>query len=144
MSNKNLNDDAVAKLESQVTGMMMGLSFTVTHEFRPPSLTQRRTATIALSGGRSLRIALSANDEGCAKLGSAMFAVHPTDVDGSMKNDSLGELLNMISGQLQRAMSIDSALGLPALHEEGLEEAMDWRNIKLRSGEVELCVSLSD
>jgi hypothetical protein len=73
-----------------------------------------------------------------------MFAVHPTDVDGSMKNDSLGELLNMISGQLQRAMSIDSALGLPALHEEGLEEAMDWRNIKLRSGEVELCVSLSD
>lgn len=143
MSEKRLSDDAVAKLVTQVTSTMMGLSFAVSGE-KGSVATERRTATISLKGGRQLTIALSANDISCARMGSAMFSVEPAQVDGSMKNDSLGELLNMISGQIQRAMSIDSALGLPAVHEAGLAGTEHWRTVRLRSGDVELHVAISE
>lgn len=143
MSNKVLTDEAVAKLVSQVTNTMLGISFAVSQDASGETA-QRRTATIKLSGGRQLTIALAANDVGCAKMGSAMFSVELAEVDGSMKNDSLGELLNMISGQLQRAMSIDSALGLPKVHEAGLAGTEGWRTVHLRSGDVELHVAMSE
>ncbi len=143
MSQKVLTDEAVAKLVTQVTHTMLGLSFAVTDNMTGERC-ERRTATISLSGGRQLTIALSANDVGCAKMGSAMFSVALAEVDVSMKNDSLGELLNMISGQLQRAMSIDSALGLPAVHEAGLAGTEGWRTVHLRSGDVELHVAMSE
>lgn len=143
MNEKNISDDVVAKLVSQVTGTMLGLRFDVSKEARPAFTGAQRTATLQLSGGRQLTIALSATDEGCARMSSAMFSVEPAQVDGSMKNDSLGELLNMISGQIQRALAIDSALGLPAVHESGLSSAERWRTVKLRSGDVELLVALS-
>lgn len=141
---RTLSDDVVAKLVTHVTSTMMGLHFSVSADGHPPASAKQRTATISLSGGRRVTIALSANDEGCTRMSSAMFSVKPSEVDASMKNDSLGELLNMISGQIQRAMSLDSALGLPSVHENGLDGTEHWQNVKLRAGEVELLVSIHE
>lgn len=48
-------------------------------------------------------------------LSSAMFSVGPGEVDTSMINDALCELVNMTAGLVKGALSLDQALGLPRI-----------------------------
>jgi hypothetical protein len=62
-----------------------------------------------------LTVGLSSDEEGCSKLAGAMFGLEKADVDASMMNDSLCELVNMTAGLLKRVMSLNQALGLPRI-----------------------------
>lgn len=105
--------DKLAELVSTVTTTMFGLTF------RPDSASDGgprlswRTAMLPIPGKSPITIGLSSDEQGCALLGSAMFACPAAEVDGTMMDDSLCELVNMTAGLLKSTMSLDQALGLP-------------------------------
>src|SRR5215831_1276245 len=114
---KTLTDEHVAKLVTNVTQSMLGIRFGVApSRDAAPHLCWR--AAVLDIGERSMSVALSSDQNGCAVLGSALFACATAAVDTSMMNDSLAELVNMTAGQIKGAMKLDQALGLPRVLED--------------------------
>ena len=106
--------DAMASLVSGVTQTMLGLTFVPGEAQVSPGLTWR-TAILPIAGDRPLTVGLSSDESGCSRLSAAMFSCPSDQVDQSMMNDSLCELVNMTAGLLKSAMSLDQALGLPKI-----------------------------
>ena len=131
--------DALARAVSHVTSTMLG--FAVAPIDRPPAPLMWRTAALSIPGPQPVSVALSSNESGCAALGAAMFACPYEELDPSMIDDSLCELVNMTAGQIRLLMALDQALGLPRVgavvpSDEG------WTHLVLSSGPVELVLSL--
>lgn len=137
--------EALARAVSHVTSTMLG--FTVAPVERPEGHLMWRTAALSIPGERPISVALSSNEEGCAALGSAMFSCPREQLEASMIDDSLCELVNMTAGQIRLLMALDQALGLPrvgagggavAVHEHG------WTRLVLSTGKIEILLSLID
>jgi hypothetical protein len=106
--------DQMAALVSGVTSTMLGLKFERDRSNGHDSLSWR-TAVLPIAGEVPLTVGLSSDEDGCAKLAGAMFGLEKSEVDASMMNDSLCELVNMTAGLLKTAMSLNQALGLPRI-----------------------------
>ncbi len=113
--------DALAKLVSNITETMFGISFEPV--FSPSPDLIWRTVLLPIPGKHPLTVGLSSNRKGCAQLGSAMFQVPADAVDPSMMDDSLCELANMTAGLLKSTLALDQALGLPRVIPEGHEHS---------------------
>jgi hypothetical protein len=105
----------LAVLVSNVTKTMCGLSFVPAAADERTEQLCWRIATLPIGGARPIRVALSSDEAGCAALGSALFSMPPEQLDQSMIDDSLCELLNMAAGQIKTALALDQALGLPKI-----------------------------
>jgi len=105
----------MASLVSGVTETMLGLTFVPDEATVPPPDLVWRTAVLPIAGARPITVGLSSDETGCSKLSAAMFACGAEEVDQTMMNDSLCELVNMTAGLLKSAMSLDQALGLPKI-----------------------------
>ncbi|MBX7100563.1 MAG: chemotaxis protein CheX [Myxococcaceae bacterium] len=104
--------EALAKLLSNVTSTMLGISF------RPvPSADGFaevwRTVTLPIPGARPLTVGLASDQPSCGVLSAAMFSCPVEAVDQSMMSDSLRELTNMTAGLVKSSLGLDQALGLP-------------------------------
>ena len=121
------------------------LGFTMVPVDRPAEHLLWRTAALSIPGRWPLSVALSSDAGGCAALGAALFACPPDQLDPSMIDDSLCELVNMTAGQIRLLMALDQALGLPRVGAGGgpvgVNEA-GWTQVVLSSGPVELLLSL--
>jgi hypothetical protein len=106
--------DKMAQLVSGVTQTMLGLTFAPDSASGHHGLAWR-TAVLPIDGAQPLTVGLSSDEAGCSKLAGAMFSCGPAEVDASMMNDSLCELVNMTAGLLKSAMSLNQALGLPKI-----------------------------
>jgi hypothetical protein len=104
--------EKMAALVSGVTRTMCGLTFEPDQKSDGVGL-RWRTALLPIPGDRPLTVGISSDERGCSELGAAMFAIPRDQVDSSMMNDSLCELLNMTAGLLKSVMSLNQALGLP-------------------------------
>jgi hypothetical protein len=104
----------MANLVSGVTQTMLGFKFRPDEAAGPGGLAWR-TAVLPIAGERPLTIGLSSDESGCSQLSAAMFACPTADVDQTMMNDSLCELVNMTAGLLKSVLSLDQALGLPKI-----------------------------
>jgi hypothetical protein len=104
----------MASLVSGVTKTMCGLTFEPDLGASSKEL-RWRTAVLPIAGERPLTVGLSSDESGLATLSAAMFAVEKGQVDSSMMNDSLCELVNMTAGLLKSVMSLNQALGLPRI-----------------------------
>jgi len=104
----------MAALVSGVTQTMLGLTF-VPDDSRAHDQLAWRTAVLPIAGDRPLTVGLSSDEPGCSTLSAAMFACPRTDVDQTMMNDALCELVNMTAGLLKSVMSLNQALGLPKI-----------------------------
>lgn len=106
----------LATLVSNVTETMCGISFAahgkVGNERTPEAW---RVAALPIPGARPLRVILSSDQQSSKGLGSALLQFPEDQLDASMIDDSLCELLNMAAGQIKRALQIDQALGLPKI-----------------------------
>ena len=109
--------DALARLVSNITETMFGISFEPV--FSPSPDLIWRTVLLPIPGKHPLTVGLSSDRRGCAQLGSAMFQVPVDTVDPSMMDDSLCELANMTAGLLKSTLSLDQALGLPKVIPDG-------------------------
>jgi hypothetical protein len=96
-----------------------------------------------------LQVALASDEKGCAILGARMFQVELPEVDASMIDDTLRELVNMTAGMIKRAIGADMSLGLPRIVSESRPDGpmpASWRRVLLRAadGAVELVLFVSD
>ena len=105
----------LATLVSNVTSTMCGISFHPADPVTPNPALFWRVAILPIDGRRPLCVALSSDEPGCTALGAALLGFAPDELDASMIDDSLCELLNMAAGQIKAALSLDQALGLPKI-----------------------------
>ena len=139
----------LAKLVSKVTGTMCGITFEPSTEHHPSPDLCWRVATLPILGRRPLRVALCSTEKAGVALGAAMFSCKPADLDATMVDDALRELLNMASGQINIAMALEQKLGLPEIvHGADIPESIQ-RAIKegvvLRSaGDLGLLIWLAE
>ncbi len=108
--------EKMASLVSGVTQTMLGLTFVPDVAKSHDGLTWR-TAVLPIAGEFPLTVGLSTDQTGCSALSAAMFACPREQVDQSMMNDALCELVNMTAGLLKSVMSLNQALGLPKILE---------------------------
>ena len=106
--------EKMATLVSGVTQTMLGLTFVPDKAKTHEALTWR-TAVLPIPGERPLTIGLSSDQHGCSRLSAAMFACSTDEVDQTMMNDALCELVNMTAGLVKSVMSLNQALGLPKI-----------------------------
>jgi len=138
-----LSAERLATSVSRVTVTMLGLTF------RPAIQTARpllwRTAMLNIPGARPVAIALSSDRRGCAALASAMLGMEEDELDCSMIDDFLRELVNMTAGQIKSELSLDQALGLPRVldGEPIFDASRAWTHYILDSNSISLVVSLS-
>jgi hypothetical protein len=104
----------MATLVSGVTQTMCGLTFEPDHAADSSAL-RWRTAVLPIPGERPLTVGISSDQESLSYLSAAMFALPKEEVDSSMMNDSLCEIVNMTAGLLKSVMSLNQALGLPKI-----------------------------
>ena len=104
----------MASLVSNVTETMLGLTFIPDGAKRHDALVWR-TAILPIAGDQPLTIGLSSDQHGCSALSAAMFACPAEEVDQTMMNDALCELVNMTAGVVKSVMSLNQALGLPKI-----------------------------
>jgi hypothetical protein len=107
--------DVLARLVSKVTGTMCGITFEPSNEHNPSPDLCWRVATLPIKGSRPLRVAMCSTEQAGKALGAALFQCTPSDLDQTMVDDALRELLNMAAGQISAVMKLDQALGLPEI-----------------------------
>ena len=140
---RSLEPHELAALVSNVTRPMMG------RVFEPSQATSQliptRVAFLPLLGGAPRRVVISADDTSLIPLGAALFQIAEPDVDPSIIDDSLGELLNMTAGQIKNLLEPQLLLGLPTVLSGPLaeQEYARVRATRLRSGPIELLVALT-
>ena len=112
--------EVLATMVSNVTQTMLGISF-VASQGEPPDALKWKTAVLPIPGSRPITVGLSSDEPSCTALSAAMFAVAHAEVDSTMVDDSLRELLNMTAGLVKSNLSLDQALGLPTIRPAGVE-----------------------
>jgi hypothetical protein len=110
--------EVLARLLSQVTSMMLGVTFAPVEE---PTDTGGawRTAELPIPGARPITIGISTDRDSCEALSSVIFSCGKDLVDDSMCDDALRELTNMTAGLIKTALALDQCLGLPKVRRGG-------------------------
>jgi len=111
--NPQIAPETLGSLVSKVMATSCGVNLTPSSDERVPS--PWRTALLPIPGGRPLVVAIASDEFGCFALASGLLQMPASDLDSSMVEDSLREILNMVAGHIKRAMSLDQALGLPEI-----------------------------
>jgi len=133
--------ERLAASVSRVTGTMLGRTFQPAATTQPPTLW--RTVVLPIPGKRPISVALSSDRAGCAALAAAMLGLEEDELDVSMIDDFLRELLNMTAGQIKHELALDAALGLPRIVDGGQTfQLAGWSHHILDSNSVNLVVSL--
>jgi len=98
---------------NSVTTTMMNVKFALAPaaQMKAPF----RRAVLPIPGAVLVSVVVTGDEPSCQRLGARLFSVTPKEVDIGMMEDTLRELANITAGQVKRAMSIDSALGLPRI-----------------------------
>jgi len=141
--------ESLAALVSGVTQVMLGMSFRLAPAEAGGEVPWQggaawRVAVLPIPGKRPLTVAVASDQHGAALLGSAMFSCPPNAVDGTMADDSLSELSNIIAGQVKSVLAPDQALGLPRIlsPREGFDQQKmtGWRNATLKNNDKQVRV----
>jgi hypothetical protein len=134
--------ERLASSVSRVTSAMLGLTFQPALASSRPALW--RTAMLQIPGARPVTVALSSDRAGCAALAAAMLGMEQDELDLSMIDDFLRELVNMTAGQIKAELSLDQALGLPRVldGEPMFDSPGPWSHVVLDAGAIHLVISL--
>jgi CheY-specific phosphatase CheX len=105
------------------------------------------TAIVTVPGPVPVTIGLSSSDDGVRALTCALIAAEPADVDTSMLADTMGELANMLAGQIKSLLNLHQSLGLPKTLRQGefawSLDSGDWQHIPVKTGDVHVLLSIS-
>ena len=135
----------MARIVSQVTEPVLGLTFTEAAQPQSEIGPDWRTAALPIAGGTPLTVAVAADDACCRALSATMFATKVERVDDTMVADALCKLVNMTAVLLKSAMRIDQALGLPTMRETDILHRADggWSQHYLRAGQLNLVLAVA-
>lgn len=129
-----LSREALAALVSDVTRTLLGIQ--LVPDLASPARRARdpRGAVLVLPGPRPLTVALAADAPACLTLAGAMFSCRPHQVDASMIDDAIAEMVNIVAGATRAALGLDQPLGLPRLVADAAALMADesrWRSARL-------------
>ena len=105
--------EILAKLVSNVTKTMFGVSFVPTAGSERGESVCFRMVRMTINGPRKVHIVLSSDRDGSAALAAGLFGCAAPALTPQMVDDAIGELLNMVAGQVIRTIRLDQAIGLP-------------------------------
>lgn len=142
---RTLQTNEMARIVSQVTEPVLGLTFREASNWAPAVGSDWKTAALPIHGGNPLTVAVAADDACARTLGANMFATPADSVDDTMVADALCELVNMTAGLLKSALRIDQALGLPSMRESEMftDEDGAWSHHFLRAGDLNLVLAVA-
>jgi hypothetical protein len=114
MATSKLPDaSSLAQMVSSITEMMCGTKFVPADDLARGGSICGRMVLLPIKGARDISVILASDSGGSRALGAALFGCPADQLTGAMIDDAISELLNMVAGQLQRAMELDQPLGLP-------------------------------
>ena len=135
--------EALARLVSGVTSTMFGMSFSLAEPLEEAPWTNSptwHTAILPIGGSRPLTVAVSSDHVGAQALSCAMFSIPIEEFEASMIDDSLGEIVNIVAGQVKRLLGVNHALGLPRMLAVSGDRVgrEGWRSGTMRRGCAEV------
>jgi hypothetical protein len=113
--NKLPQPDDLARMVSNVTTTLLGITFHPVLGTALPMDRAWKTALLPIPGKRPITVGLASDHDSCSALSAAMFSCPREQVDATMMDDSLRELVNMTAGLVKSALAPDQALGLPRI-----------------------------
>lgn len=114
MATRNLPDaHSLAQMVSSVTEVMCGTKFAPADDRARGNSICGRMVLLPIQGTRDISVVLASDSAGSRALGAALFGRPADQLTATMIDDAIAEVLNMVAGQIQRAMGIDQPLGLP-------------------------------
>jgi hypothetical protein len=114
MASRELPDaHSLAQLVSGVTEVMCGTKFIPADDLARGNSICGRMVLLPIKGARDISVVLASDNAGSRALGAALFCRPADQLTPAMIDDAIAEVLNMVAGQIQRAMAIDQPLGLP-------------------------------
>ena len=142
---KTIETAEMARIVSQVTEPVLGITFNESREAPLEVGTDWKTAALPIHGGNPITVAVSADDACARQLGATMFATVAEQVDETMVADALCELVNMTAGLVKSALRIDQALGLPTMRQTEILHEADgtWSRHFLRAGQLNLVLAVA-
>lgn len=138
----------LATIVSFVTETMLGIRFLPAGpDHHLPTNVFWKNASLATDGSSPLVVAVSADQHSCRALSASMFSCRAAEVDESMIDDSLCELVNMTAGRIKTAMGVDQSLTPPRIRtaREFLADATPgpWDRHLLRADGLHLVLSIA-
>jgi hypothetical protein len=137
----------LAALFSEVTSTMLDVKFELSDtQVSDVDHLCWRSAVLSIGKDEFVGVALASDQEGCRMLGAKMFRVSLDEVDESMVDDTLRELVNMTGGMVKRALALDALLGLPRILSKAAPSDRPietWTKLVLRGGGAELVLFVS-
>jgi hypothetical protein len=103
----------LAALLSNVTRTMCGTTFSAGDPLTRGESLCGQMVLIPLTGSRSFNVIVSSDTRGSRALGAAFYGCDEKDLTKEMIDDAIGELLNMVAGQISAMLHLDLTLGLP-------------------------------
>jgi hypothetical protein len=142
---KTIETAEMARIVSQITESVLGITFTEASAPQATVGTDWKTAALPIQGGFPITVMVAADDACCRTLGATMFATPAERVDDTMVADALCELVNMTAGLLKSALHIDQALGLPTMRQPEILQESDgaWSQHYLRAGQLNLVLAVA-
>ena len=138
-----LDEGNLVRLVSDVTAAICGI------RFKQGSVVAGDAwiaACLPIAGGTPITVAL-VSDETCSRaMAAGMLQMDPLALDRLLIEDTLREILNMVAGQVKRALKLDEALGLPTIvapAELNHRLTTGSRRIGLASGPLSLMLALA-
>jgi hypothetical protein len=100
---------------SSVTGTMCGTIFEPADSSTRGESICGQMVLLPIEGVRHVSVLLACDVAGGRTLAAAMFGMERAEVTPDLADDAMRELLNMVAGQVTRALRLDAALGLPCV-----------------------------
>ena len=109
-----LNEDVVAEIVQSIFSTMVGLDVTIEEAPSSPK-GDGLTASVYLEGDWNGAVCFECNRQHACHMAGHFLSISPPDVIDDDVRDVLGELANMIGGNIKSMMSSDVRLSLPSV-----------------------------
>lgn len=111
-----ITESAIAEIAVEVWDTMLGLEIRMTgpgaSRVRQPAV----TASVNVVGASDCVVTLGTTAAGARAVAAAMFAAEAADLSDEEVWDALGELTNMVGGNIKSLLAEPSRLSLPVVH----------------------------
>lgn len=115
----NVETDSVASVVQEVWSSMLGMGVDGASENKATTLgTSGLSGSVRFRGGWDGAVFLDCSSELARTMAAGMFGTQPDDLTTEEIHDALGELVNIIGGNLKHLLPPPCQLQLPAVHEE--------------------------
>ncbi|MDO5628497.1 MAG: chemotaxis protein CheX [Mobilicoccus sp.] len=112
----HLSKDDVEQIVNEVWSSMLGLPVETYHGDTPPTIEgEALSGSVGVSGATDCLICLEVNAGAARTFGAAMFGLAEDEASEEDIADAVGELTNMVGGNIKSLLPEPSSLSLPVV-----------------------------